>query len=354
MTSFAVSCQHGNGGQTAIQADSPQSHQTDSADSAYRYNICFALYYKANDFFNRNESDSLEMMVPDALKTCLELRDERHYYLIWEKMAEYYVWNNQFEKAVAEAQRMQEDALKRDNQLGLFNSYKVLGTAYAYKENFSESAKVLSKAVESFPEGEFIGPLVMTYRLYYEVLSILKKEEEADSLLRDWKTQMEGHRISENSKDSCVWGIWNFFYQTELANCLRKKGDFKGADQSLDSAEYYNHIGGDEPLNLMKLLVNRSELAREMGDYKTALKYTEREIALAREYGDNSNVILGMAERCLTLEAFGRYRDAIKLYHEMDAFKDSLNEADTHAQLNELNKRFELNELKMQAERQQM
>ena len=127
ITSFALSCQHGNGGQTVTQADSLLTHQNDSADSAYRENTTFALYYHVNDLRNRFETDSLEMIVPDALKTCIDLGKERYYYLIWSLLAENYVWTNQVDKALAEAQRMQEDALKRDNQFGLFNSYKVLG-----------------------------------------------------------------------------------------------------------------------------------------------------------------------------------------------------------------------------------
>lgn len=66
-------------------------------------------------FYNNDQLDSLEHYVPQYLETCRQHGERNRYYQIWSILAQTYIWSNQFEKATAEATRMQEEA-KRNNE----------------------------------------------------------------------------------------------------------------------------------------------------------------------------------------------------------------------------------------------
>ena len=114
------SCKNGwSGGQTAAN-DSLSSRQKDSLDSVHWNDETFKLLQHINDLQNAGQKDSIEMLAPDYMKVCLEHGMMQYYYNIWSIWTEEYIWDDQFDKAVEQAQLMQEDALKRNSNLGQF------------------------------------------------------------------------------------------------------------------------------------------------------------------------------------------------------------------------------------------
>jgi serine phosphatase RsbU (regulator of sigma subunit) len=107
-------------------------------------------------------------------------------------------------------------------------------------------------------------------------------------------------------------------------------------------------------MNKLIVYTERFNLANATHNYQEAFRISQKQMKLAQEAGDMSNVEVAMQDMVLALEGIGRYKEA---YHEllkMNQLTDSLNAEDNREKLNELNKRFEVNELKMQAEREKM
>ena len=334
-------------------ADSSGVQRTDSADSAHWAKVCFDLDAKAVNYLNANQIDSLEQLVPEALKICKEHGEWFRYDEIWGWLISYYVWNGRYDKGFAEAKRLQDDALERNDSTGISMSYKLLASAYLNMENFEEGEKNMKKAIDMYPHVSTISPLMTTYRYYCEALILQGKTERLDSALRKWRPILDEY--ARNS-DSNRTDIPNSFFGFHLVRCkyYMRISDFKMASLHLDSADMYCKKAGDEPMSKLIIYTERFNLANLTHNYQEALRISQKQMKLAKEAGDMSNLTAAMRDMVMALEGVGRYKEALEMEHAVDQLKDSVNVADTREQLNELNKRFEVNELKMQAEREKM
>ena len=350
MTIVPTSCKQNPAGGSA----NPSGVQrTDSADSAYWGNECFKLHVKANDYYNAHQTDSLAIMLPEALKVCMEHGYMERYYNIWELMAESYVWNGQFDKAVEEAQRILDDAMKRKDDFGLFSAYSVLGIAYANGVDQAEAEKNLRKAIDHF-HSSVINPVMRIYYFLCTAIGFLQKSETLDSTLTEWKTLIDKNRFKEDDKDYGLWINWNYQYFSRLSKSLLERGKNEAAKVAVDSMDYFMKLDGNQPLNHMNVASTKCWLARNLQDYKASLDYINELLDLAEERNDFAYKRVGLGEKEQTLEMMGNYREALYTQRLLDFYKDSLAMIANRDQLNELNKRFEVNELKMESERQQM
>ena len=337
---------------SACRQNSANESETDSTtvapdDSAYWDNVAFQLNIKASDYYNQGEKDSLEAFVPEAMQTCLEHGLVYRYYCIWELLAEGYVWTNEFDKAVAEAQRIEEDATQRKDEFGLFTAYNVLGIGHAYIGNHQEAVKYLRKAISHF-HSDLIAPVCKSYNYLTQTLNDAKQYEELDSALAEWKALIEKYEPI-TSKNATA--LFLFQYSCTLVSSLIEQEKYDAAEAAADSLDAYLIASGNPLLSQTQALQIKTELAYARHDYSTALRYAQKLRKTAEECGDNSKVISSLQVTEMALEGTGRYQHALEIRRELDAFKDSLAEVDNREQLNELNKRFEVNELKMQAER---
>ena len=339
LASFSVSCNN--------STDNRQIDTTNWAKDTHQ------LFLKAQNYYNTNQSDSLVSFAPEAMKICEEHQQWQSFYDIWNLLTENYVWEDEFDKAVTEAQRMQEDAIKRNSKYGLFNAYRALGTAYCYRENHEEAVKFLQKAIDNYVDIPFTTSMVTTYRMYIESLTKLHCYEAADSALHNMKADIDSssHVSPSNPR---MWANWNFYYQLDLAQYLTANGKYQAAEQALDSCDYYEEQEGGFLINQMLICTQRSQLARAQKDYVKALKYSSREMEISEELGDNSSKMATYTEIVSALQGMGRYKEALETQLEANAFNDSLKSANNAEQLNELNKKFEVNELKMKSEREKM
>jgi len=138
---WLFSCQQGTGGKS-----SPAGNSVDWNDS------CYKLHQKAMGFYNNDQLDSLEHYVPQYLETCRQHGERNRYYQIWSILAQTYIWSNQFEKATAEATRMQEEAKRNNEKFGMFLAYRILGVGYAHADKHEEAAQHLRKSIDYIPK----------------------------------------------------------------------------------------------------------------------------------------------------------------------------------------------------------
>ena len=351
--SLAVSsCKNGTGGQ-ATANDSLSQHQIDSIDSVFWSDSCYHLHVQAADYYNASYTDSLEMFVPGALKTCLEHNELERYYIIWGLLAGEYVWDNDFEKGVAEAQRIQEDALKRDCEYGLFVAYKVLSDGYASRGNNEETVMYMRKAIDHYHARDF-APIMLPYNILTDALNRLKRYEACDSALTEWKAILDRNRVGEESVSFRPWANGTVLYSLRAAEYLMEKEQYQVASAALDTAEYYCSKIPDATLNHGLVMQAKSRLADAQEDYHAALRYAQKTYDLSVKDGIINNQQTAMIAQVNALHHLGRYREALETLLKHDEIRDSVYEISNAEQLNELNKKYEVNELKWQAERDKM
>ena len=275
------------------------------------------------------------------------------YYIIWGLLAEEYVWDDEFEKGVAEAQRIQEDALKRDSEYGLFVAYKVLGNGYGCRGNNEQAASNIRKAIDHYHAKDF-APVMLPYNTLTDVLNHLDRYEECDSALTEWKAILESNRRGEESENFKVWANGFILYSLRSAEFLINKEQYQAASAALDSAEYYCNKFPDLSLTYFIVIQAKSRLGIAQEDYHAALRYSQKAYDLSVKDGVINNQLTAMLEKVKALNHLGRYREALETLIKHDDIRDSIYEKSSAEQLNELNKKYEVNELKMQAERDKM
>ena len=346
-----TSCKQNPAGASA--ADSSGVVRKDSADSAHWTKVCFDLDVKAVKYMNSGQIDSLEQFVPEALKICKEHEEWYRYDDIWNWLICYYVWNSHYDKAFAEAKRLQDDALERNDSTGISMAYNLLGSAYLNMGNYEEGEKHMKKAIDTYPRDKIISPLMTTYRLYCEALVYSEKTEQLDSALREWRPILDDYAKRKQAGYNDIPNSY-FLFHLERCKYYFHISDFKMASIHLDSAEVFSKNAGDEPMNKLIIYTERFNLAKATHHYQEAFRISQKQMELAEEAGDMSNVTAAMQNMVLALEGVGRYKEAYQKLRELNQVTDSLNAEENREQLNELNKRFEVNELKMQAEREKM
>ena len=328
------SCQHGTGGKSSSSADS-----IDWNDSCYR------LLKRALVYYNNNQIDSLEQFASWSKGVCVDHKQRIWYYHIWALLAEAYVWDDQFGKATDEAHRMQKEAEKNKENLGLFLAYKALGVGYAHADISLEAESYLKKAIEYFPKGTTPGELFDCYRTLCTEQLKMERYAAVDSTLKGWQKEVDRYPVAPSEPDTIVHANFHFNYHSILADYLLDIGNYREAEKNIDSSAYYENIAGNSVLNLITIAQQRSSLAREQGRIDEALKHSARLLELAGKTEDSSNLFAALEERGSVLEKAGRFEEALKVYHHLAQLRDSLSAIDQHDQLNHLNKQYAVSEL---------
>ena len=329
-----MSCKHGTGGKTAFSGGSVNWNDS-----------CFELLQQAITYYNNNETDSLEQFASWSMKVCADHEQRQWYYNIWAVLAEAYIWDNQFDKATAEAHRMREEAERHDEGFGIFLAYKTLGVGYAHANNSDEATSCLKKAIGYFPKGATPGELFYCYRSLCEELLKMERYTAVDSTLKTWQSEVNSCPVVLNDSNTAVHADFHFTFHTALADYLLATGDYRKAETAIDSAAYYAKISGDGVFGLINIEQKRSQLAREQGRIADALKHSARLMELSSKNVDSSNLIGSLEERVKVLEQAGSYEEALKTYQHLEQLKDSLSAIDQHDQLNHLNKQYAVSEL---------
>ena len=331
LVTTAISCKHGG---TTTQS-SVVSH-----DSAY------ARFDVAQAFYNNNQHDSLIAAAPEILEFLRDNQEWQLYYILWQYVAEDYVWFNEFDEATKEALAMQEDAIARNDSFGIAMSYEVQGTAYLVQDVFDEAQRCYKNFIQIYPNTDRIGPLTEVYYFYYQCLENTKDSTAIDSLLKDWALLLKDLAPSTDPDQLAAYASWRLKFFRRKFSYLIAKDSLPQATQVLDSIVKYTELAGNVIVEQINTIDDRCELAMAKGDYTAALRYANENLQYA--IGDVGNRRMVLMNRSKVYEKLGLYREALADQRESEALKDSLNQAKNREQLNRLNKRFALNELQSQ------
>ncbi len=342
---------------TTLFADSCQNSesvkQTASNDSIIWKSSAIQLASQIENCYNNDKNDSVYQLAPIAMELCREHSLWHYYYYTWSLLAMTYIWDNQSDVAIKEAQQMQEDALSRNENYGLSKAYVVLGEAYAAQDNLVETAHAYRNALNIYQNADGFSSKSTIYGKYCMTLKAMGKFMEIDSVLNRWETEIAHYPLEKYPENASVIAHWHYDYLYWKATLFIHNKQYKDAETTVDSASYYLDVSGRTVIHQSRHEGLRFELARCKGDYKEALASSNRKMTLTPSK-TSSNYRAALANRSTAYELLGRYKEALADYREFNSLNDSVTQEETRKQLNVLNKRFELNELKAENEREQM
>ena len=178
-------------------------------DSAYHMVQIMDYYY------GNNMTDSMELFAPKAMDFCQKHKKWRYYYKIWANCAMDMVWSGLFMEAVDEAKKMQEDALSKDHSEGLMYAYQVLGIAYSYQKNMEEAIQCFKRALEQCEKVTYPGSKFALYNYYTTALCESKKFATMDSVLTDWKKEVDAYPVDTANALQVSAGISKLYDRDE-------------------------------------------------------------------------------------------------------------------------------------------
>ena len=313
------------------------------------------VYKTIERYANLDIQDSLDSETPRALAFFREHQEWYFYYYSWCILAETYTWNDRFNDALAEAERMHEDALQRDNGFGQAMANRVIGLVYGVNGDFPTAIDYFQKALATYPEETNFPPKIDIYTYLCSCLDDVGRMAETDAALTEWKTYLDS-KFQADTDTTHLASFGNYYYcffKTRFQFDLSRK-DFAKAAVDLDSADYYETLEGNQIKAVIDLIRLRGDLAKVQGDFSQALACNDRAIALADSAGLNTSFNLNaLATRIRIYETQHDYEHAFLAFKDYAELKDSVIHTDNQQQLNELTKRFELDELRAQQEREQ-
>ena len=314
--------------------------------SALSQDSVYARFAVAQNFYNNNQHDSLIAAAPEILEFLRDNQEWRLYYILWQYVAEDYVWFDEFDEATKEALAMQEDAIARNDSLGLALSYGVQGTAYLVQDVYDEAQRCYKNYIQFFPYAERDGQLTDVYYNYYQCLENAKDYAAIDSLLEDWALLLKDIPPTKDSDLLSTYANWRLKYYRRKFAYLIAKDSLTQATQLLDSLVKYTELSGSVVIEKLNTIDDRCKLAMAKGDYISALRYADEN--LKRSIDNMGSRREALMNRSKVYEKLGLYREALADLRASEALKDSVNQARNREQLNRLNKRFALNELQSQ------
>lgn len=342
---FAVLLAACNGAATGGKA----SGGADSADVIWS-DSCMAAYLHIQDHYLAGQYDSMQAEAPAVMELCRKHGEWTVYYNAWERLAERYVWEKEYERAAAEAEAMRTDAAQRGNDYGQAMAYYVLAQGYIVQDNHTEAASYYEQAIKLYPDSENPSMLNLLYYYYSQALLHLKAFDRMDGLHQQWRQMLDRYPVTDDNPKRDLYANWRVQYCYCTFLLQMEHGQYDKAAVTLDSAAYYEVIDGNILANVNLLMRYSSQLANARGQYAEALVFADSTLRMSAKIDDVA-VIGALEERSKALRGLGRYDEALADHERLTELNDSIIQADNREQLNLLNKRFEVAELQLSEQR---
>ena len=339
-----MSCQRG-----AKAGDASKADTLSWKDMERKLNTLVLNYY------NNDQHDSLLIMSDALMNLCREHEDWLWYYETWIRLGEEYVYVGHSDSALAEAQKMHDEALSRGHDFGLAGADFVNAVVYEAQGNTLECTHLLRKVIDKLKGVNRPTFENKVYTYYLSELGNLPDYPEMKRALKEWRLRLDS--LSRNLDTTIVLkdNLLNFFYMYQRGsyNYHFKMKEYREAAKAVDSIAYYNELTGMTDVARNEVLFDRIKLAVAQEHFEEALKLSDEQLSKIPA-ANKMSYQNALEERKNILSGLGRWHEAYDCLLEWSNVKDSLRVKSTTDQLNELNKRFEVDDVKMQGEREKM
>ena len=339
-----MSCQRGAKAGDASKADTVSWKET-----RMKLNSLVLNYY------NNDQHDSLIIMSDVLMDLCREHEDWYYYYETWIRLGEEYVYVGHSDSALAEAQKMHDEALSRGHEFGLAGADFVNAVVYEAQGNTLECTHLLRKVLDKLKGVDKPHFENKVYTYYLSELGSLSDYPEMKQALKEWRQRLDSLSGNQDTNIVLKEHLLNFFYMYQRGsyNYHFKMKEYREAAKAVDSIAYYNELTGMTDVARNEVLFDRIMLAVAQEHYGEALKLSDEQLSKIPA-ANKMSYQNALDQRKNILSGLGRWHEAYDCLLEWSNIKDSLRTKSTTDQLNELNKRFEVDEVKMQGEREKM
>lgn len=302
-----------------------------------------------NFFYHRNDVDSLKKYTPVFKDLCLKLNDEYYYYRSWDLLCESMLFSNELKEEVTEHQKMYEDALKRQSDIGMAYSTSRIGMSYATRSEYAKAQSYINQSLGLFEKRKCWNEYITMSSNYIIILKNLDKEEEALHTFHRLDSLADTFLASDDITPHAARILMIKDMASEI--CQQPEDTVMLKKYLKEIEEVYKKVPNLSPIyryNSKEKYANlTNNLTEKIAYQDSAAQYYLKKrnmINLSRIYKD-------MAKSLYKTQKFEK---AYLMLNEYISLNDSIHRKEFQEQLSELSTRFNINKLELEAQKASM
>lgn len=307
-----------------------------------------AAYYHLLYYYNHNKTDSVA-------KWITQMEPHVHKSDIWDYFfdakrfqIDLYTYNEEYERAISEANKMKQQAFEKNNHRGLVAAHQCLSNAYIGSQRWEEGIKALEEAYKLLaPDANPVVRISVLSQLV-SVTKEMKNNSKLFKYLQELESTLYKH-IKENPslKDgfSDVFLFNELFYAYYYLNTQQPQ---RAYEHLVKAKEYQN-----ENNYFMYQVLYFDTYARYykyIGEYQKASDYIDTTLVMLKD-----NYASDYAEQLLVKAKIwvkaGDSEKAVPLYQKALAIKDSASMSLANNQMEQIKSSYQLDKINMEQQR---
>ena len=295
-------------------------------------------------YYNYNMVDSLKTALPVSLAFMGKHGLWDHYYNSWNTLVELYLYEDNLQTALFEADKMYADARKNNSNYGIGVSGYCMGCIYQTMQRFSQAEQSFKESIAALTKEEDISLLLSVYNAMGETLDGLGKYEELRSMTLEWKAVLDNYKREAEAKGYTPSLNGRYLYCSLAAAVAEvETGQYDRAAELLYEAEVFAE--GRNPVYQYKLLQIQARYYAATNQYDKAIASNNENMAILASVGDSISILTVQLQQAELLFVAGRHKEAAELYKYIIPHKDKLRNHELTAQLDELRTIYEVDKL---------
>lgn len=302
-----------------------------------------------NFFYHSNDVDSLKKYTPVFKDLCLKLNDEYYYYRSWDLLCESMLFSNELKEEVTEHQKMYEDALKRQSDIGMAYSTSRIGMSYATRSEYAKAQSYINQSLGLFEKRKCWNEYITMSSNYIIILKNLDKEEEALHTFHRLDSLADTFLASDDITPHAARILMIKDMASEI--CQQPEDTVMLKKYLKEIEEVYKKVPNLSPIYRYNSKEKYANLTNNLTE-KIAYQDSAAQYYLKRRNMINlSRIYKDMAKSLYETQKFEK---AYLMLNEYILLNDSIHRKEFQEQLSELSTRFNINKLELEAQKASM
>lgn len=292
-----------------------------------------ARTYRLYTYYNHGMKDSLYQYLPDDLKFFASHKIWTFYYSCWSLKVEGLLRDNKVQTALHESKQMYEEAKgsRQDNGQGI-SSY-LIALCYQCMNRDKEAITFFTEAEGLLKKEYNVGQMHNLYAMTWQSLAVEGRYDEQLAMNDRWEEMWDTYCKTNKVKPDQL-ATYYIVCHLSRAHAYREKGDMEKAHVYLEKARVC--VEGLHEISHVLYLQELALYEKQCGNYQRALDLANQRYRKQESLNNKMGCINALELRAELLAELKRPEEAVGLYKQLLASKDSLTRLDMAAQLDEL------------------
>lgn len=310
----------------------------------------FYLYRNLiNFFYHHNEVDSLKKYTPIFKDLCVKLNDEYYYYRSWDLLCEAMLFTNELKEEVAEHQKMYEDALKKQSDIGMAYSTNRIGMGYATRSQYAKAQPYFRQSLELFEKRKSWNEYITISANYIIILRNLEKEQEALHTFHRLDSLADSFLASDNMAPHAERILMIKDMASEIYKQPKDTVILKKYLREID--EVYRKVSNLSPIYRYN---SKEKYAKLCDNLTEIIAYQDSAAQYYEEKNNMINLSHTYKDMAKSLYKAQKFEKAYLMLDKYISLNDSIHREEFQEQLSELSTRFNINKLELEAQKASM